>query len=131
MHLTADTKQALDFNITERIPRLEGQFGADLVLRSAVWLTVKEGWASFAIQHEEDKRDRIQRFAVVMEQHTGRSPDPPNPTELEALQREILGPNALQCSRWACDLYNKETKQKDWHTIHATWPMQRRAGAQV
>jgi len=91
VHLTPDTTQALAFNVAERIARLEGQFSADLVLRSALWLTVKESRASFAIEHEEDKRDRVQRFAAVMEQRTGRSADPLNPMELEALQREILG----------------------------------------
>src|ERR1700692_1705986 len=94
-HLTPDTKRALTLDVRERIARLEGQFGAELVLRSAVWLTVKESRASFAIEHEENKRDRIQRFAAVMEQRTGQSADPLSSTDLEALQREILGPNAL------------------------------------
>jgi hypothetical protein len=60
-----------------------------------VWLTVKESRASFAIEHEENKRDRIQRFAAVMEQRTGESVDSLSVTDLEAIQREILGPNAL------------------------------------
>jgi hypothetical protein len=95
VRLTADTERARSLNVAERIARLEGQFSAELVLRSAVWLTIKESRASFAIEHEEDKGDRIQRFAAVMEQRTGRGPDPLSPTELETLQREILGPNAL------------------------------------
>ena len=73
VYLTPDATRALTFNVGERIARLEGQFSADLVLRSAVWLTIKESRASFAIEHEEDKRDRVQRFAAVMEQRTGRS----------------------------------------------------------
>jgi hypothetical protein len=95
VHLTPDTKRALTLDVRERIAQLEGQFSAELVLRSAVWLTVKESRASFAIEHEEDKRDRIQRFAAVMEQRMGQSADPLNSADLEALQREILGPNAL------------------------------------
>ena len=95
VHLTPDTTQALALNVGERIARLEEQFSADLVLRSAVWLTVKESRASFAIEHEEDKRDRVQRFAAVMEERTGRSVDPLSSAELEALQREILGRDAL------------------------------------
>jgi hypothetical protein len=87
-YLTPDTKHALSFDVGERIARLEGQFSADLVLRSAVWLTIKESRASFAIEHEEDKRDRVQRFAAVLEQRTGRSSDPLSPAELESLQRE-------------------------------------------
>lgn len=43
----------------------------------------------------EDKLDRIQRFTTVLEQRTGQSANPLDPNELEALQREILGPNAL------------------------------------
>jgi len=95
VHLTPDTKRALTLDVRERIARLEGQFGAELVLRSAVCLTVKESRASFAIEHEENKRDRIQRFAAAMEQRAGQSTDPLSSADLEALQREILGPNAL------------------------------------
>jgi hypothetical protein len=95
VHLTEATKRALTLDIRDRIARLEGQFSGELVLRSAVWLTIKESRASFAIEHEEDKRDRIQRFAAVIEQRTGQLADPLDPLELEALQREILGPDAL------------------------------------
>lgn len=90
--LTADAKRALTFNVRERITRLEGQFSADLVLRSAA---IKESRASFASEHEEDKRDRIQRFAAVIEQRTGQSADPLSPAQLASLQRDILGPDAL------------------------------------
>ena len=95
VHLTPETERALTLDVRERIARLEGQFSAELVLRSAVWLTVKESRASFAIEHEENKSDRIQRFAAVMEQRTGQSADALSVADLEALQREILGPNAL------------------------------------
>jgi hypothetical protein len=95
VHLTPDVARALDFNVGERIARLEGQFSPELVLRSAAWLTVKESRASFAIEHEENKGDRIQRFAAVIEQRTGKSADPLSSAELDVLQREILGPNAL------------------------------------
>ena len=92
---TADTERALELNIRERIARLEGQFTPELVMRSAVWLTIKESRASFAIEHEENKRDRIERFAAVMEQRAGQSADPLDVTDLEVLQRAILGPDAL------------------------------------
>jgi len=95
IHLTPDIKRALTFDVRERIARLEGQFSAELVLRSAVSLTIKESRASFAIEHEENKRDRIQRFAAVIEQRTGGSPDPLSVIELQSLQREILGPDTL------------------------------------
>jgi len=95
IYRTADTERALQLNIRERIEKLEGQFTPDLVMRSAVWLTIKESRASFAIEHEENKRDRIERFAAVMEQRAGESSDPLEVEELVLLQRAILGPNAL------------------------------------
>ena len=92
---TPDTERAVELNIRERIERLEGQFTPELVMRSAVWLTIKESRASFAIEHEDNKRDRIERFAAVMAQRTGESVDPLAVADLEVLQRAILGPNAL------------------------------------
>ncbi len=52
VYLTPDTTRALAFDVGERITRLEVQYSAELVLRSAVWLTIKESRASFAIEHE-------------------------------------------------------------------------------
>jgi hypothetical protein len=95
VYLTSATHTALALDVGQRIAHLEGQFSRELVMRSAVWLTVKESRASFAIEHEENKLDRIQRFATVLEQRTGQSANPLDPNELEGLQREILGPNAL------------------------------------
>jgi hypothetical protein len=95
VHLTEDTRRALQFNVHERIERLEVQFSAELVMRSAGWLPIKESRSSFAIEHEEDRLDRIQRFAAVMGQRTGQSADVLGSAELESLQKEILGPNAL------------------------------------
>lgn len=122
VHLKPDTTQALAFNVGERIARLERQFSADLVLRSAVWLTVKESRASFAIEHEEDKRDRVQRFAAVMEQRTGRSADPLNPTELETLQREILGPNALHYGLRRSPVFVGESARLGEERVHYIGP---------
>ena len=122
VYITPDTTQALTFNVAERIARLEQQFSADLVLRSAVWLTVKESRASFAIEHEEDKRDRIQRFAAVMEQRTGRSADPLHPAELEALQRQILGPNALYYGLRRSPVFVGETARFDEERVHYIGP---------
>jgi hypothetical protein len=95
IYRTPNTEGNLELNIRQRIERLEGQFTPELVMRSAVWLTMKESRASFAIEHEENKRDRIERFAAVMEQRTGASDDPLDVADLELLQRAILGPNAL------------------------------------
>jgi hypothetical protein len=122
VYLTPQTTQALAFDVGERIARLEGQFSRDLVLRSAVWLTVKESRASFAIEHEETKRDRIQRFAAVIEQRTGQSSDPLDPAELETLQREILGPNALHYGLRRSPVFVGETARFGDELVHYIGP---------
>ncbi len=122
VHLTSDTKRALAFDVGERIARLEGQFSADLVLRSAVWLTIKESRASFAIEHEENKRDRIQRFAAVIEQRTGQSVDPLSAAELESLQREILGPDALHYGLRRSPVFVGESARVGEERVHYIGP---------
>jgi hypothetical protein len=122
VHLTSDTKRALTLDVRERIARLEGQFGAELVLRSAVWLAVKESRASFAIEHEENKRDRIQRFAAVMEQRTGQSTDPLSSADLEALQREVLGPNALHYGLRRSPVFVGESARLGEERVHYIGP---------
>jgi hypothetical protein len=120
--LTPDTMRALAFNVREHIDKLEEQFSAELLLRSAVWLTIKESRASFAIEHEEDRRDRVQRFAAVMEQRTGRSADPLERTELEALQREILGPEALHYGVRGSPIFVGETARFGEELVHYIGP---------
>jgi Fic/DOC family len=122
VYLTPDATRALTFNVGERIARLEGQFSADLVLRSAVWLTIKESRASFAIEHEEDNRDRVQRFAAVMEQRTGRSHDPLSPAELESLQREILGAQALHYGLRRSPVFVGDTARFGEERVHYIAP---------
>jgi Fic/DOC family len=122
VHLTQDTKRALMLDVRERIERLEGQFSAQLILRSAVWLTIKESRASFAIEHEDDQRDRIQRFAAVMEQRTGQSDDPFARADLESLQREILGPNALHYGLRRSPVFVGESARFGEERVHYIGP---------
>lgn len=122
VQLTPDSERALTLDVRERIARLEGQFSAELVLRSAVWLTVKESRASFAIEHEENKRDRIQRFAAVIERRTGQSADPLSSADLEALQREILGPDALHYGLRRSPVFVGETARFDEERVHYIGP---------
>lgn len=122
IHLTPDIKRALTFDVRERIARLEVQFSAELILRSAVWLTIKESRASFAIEHEENKRDRIQRFAAVIEQRTGQSPDPLDITELEALQRDILGAEALHYGLRRSPVFVGESARLGEERVHYIGP---------
>lgn len=74
---------ALDF--------LEVEYGTDILMRSAVWLSIKESRASFAIEHEEKQVDRVKRFAAVMERRCGQTDDPLRLEALTELQTEILG----------------------------------------
>jgi hypothetical protein len=122
VHRTPDTERAFRFDVADRIARLEGQFSAELVLRSAVWLTIKESRASFAIEHEENQRDRIQRFAAVMEQRTGQGPDPLSATELESLQREILGPSALHYGLRSSPVFVGESVRFGQERVHYIGP---------
>lgn len=75
---------------------LEGEFGADLLARSAVWLTIKESRASFAIEREADEGRRIQRFAAAMELYAGEGAAPLSEERLAVVQRAILGDAATR-----------------------------------
>lgn len=77
------------------VPRLFGEltaeFGEDLLMRAAVWMTLRESKASFAIEGEADRAGRVQRFADVMARRTGQGELPFSDAALAELQREILG----------------------------------------
>lgn len=80
-----------DYDCAKALKELEIEFGADLLMRSAVWLTIKESRASFAIEHEEKQADRIKRFSAVMAERCGKGNDPLDVEELTDLQVAILG----------------------------------------
>ena len=84
-------KELEKYDCTKALNHLEMEYGADILLRSAVWLTIKESRASFAIEHEERQIERIRRFATVMERRCGQDADPLNVATLIELQTEILG----------------------------------------
>jgi hypothetical protein len=93
---TERVRTAESYDCAAQLEKLEADFGADLLLRSAVWLTLKESRASFAIESESDASDRVQRFAAVMEQHCGSYDDPLDDAALSELQAAILGPRATR-----------------------------------
>src|SRR3546814_14207312 len=65
---------------------------SDLLLqRAAVWMTLRESKASFAIEGEADRASRIERFADVIARRTGHGDSPLSDTALAQLQGEILG----------------------------------------
>ncbi len=83
--------QAAALDVPRLFAELTVEFGADLLLRAAVWLTLRESRASFAIEGEADQATRIQRFADVMARRTGQGALPLTDAALAQLQREILG----------------------------------------
>jgi hypothetical protein len=62
-----------------------------MIMRSVSWLSVKESRASFQIEREADKEDRIHRFARTLAVHCGRQEDPLSMESLRMLQDAILG----------------------------------------
>ena len=89
---TPDTQQAMALDVPQLLHTLALEFGEDLVMRSAVWMTLRESKSSFAIEGEADQLDRIQRFANVLARRTGQGALPLNDSALSQLQSEILGP---------------------------------------
>ena len=92
---TARVQQAEQYDCARHLADLELEFGADLLLRSVAWLTIKESRASFAIEHEEQHVDRVRRFASAMEQRCGQGDDPLSEGALGELQSQILGPREI------------------------------------
>lgn len=82
---------ALAIDIAHLLHELELEFGEDLLVRSAVWMTLRESKSSFAIEGEANQADRIQRFADVLARRTGQGALPLDEAALAQLQSEILG----------------------------------------
>ena len=93
---TARVRQAEQYSCAQHLQDLEAEFGSDVLQRSAVWLTIKESRASFAIEHEEQYADRVRRFAAAMERWCGQHDDPLSEAALGQLQAQILGPRATR-----------------------------------
>lgn len=88
---TDATIQAMALDVPQLVQNLTDEFGEDLLQRAAVWMTLRESKASFAIEGEADRASRIERFAQVMARRTGHDESPLNGTALAQLQSEILG----------------------------------------
>lgn len=85
-----------DYDVQTGVKNLDDLYGREILLRSATWLTFKESRASFAIEHEADKEDRVKRFASVIQEYSGHMDDAMSPANLEILQRAVLGEAALR-----------------------------------
>ena len=93
---TARVRAAEQYDCARQRGEMETEFGANMLHRSAVWLTIKESRASFAIEHEAQHHDRVRRFAAAMEQRLGAGADPLSDDALTDLQSHILGPLATR-----------------------------------
>lgn len=82
---------AIALPVARLFGELTDEFGGDLLQRAAVWMTLRESKASFAIEGEAGRVGRVQRFADVMGRRTGQGEVPLNDAALAVLQREILG----------------------------------------
>jgi hypothetical protein len=92
MVLRTQYVQAVEaYDCAKELNALELEYGAGLLMRSAVWLTIKESRASFAIEHEEKQIDRVKRFATAMERRCGQGDDPLTANALLELQSDIIG----------------------------------------
>ncbi|KTC54239.1 cell filamentation protein Fic, partial [Pseudomonas fluorescens ABAC62] len=92
---TDAVQEALQFDLGAALRELHLTFGADILMRTASWLTLKESRASFLIERESDKADRVQRFAHVIANYCGHINDPLSNESLQRLQAGILGEQAL------------------------------------
>lgn len=88
---TEMVREVSAYSCAEALQSLEVQFGGELLLRSANWLSHKESRASFLIEHEEQHVDRVRRFAAAMGRRCGENGDPLQEEVLTQLQEEILG----------------------------------------
>jgi hypothetical protein len=121
---TTSTLMALiDYDLNAELARLGGEFGHDTLLRSAVWLTIKESKSSFAIEHEEQQTDRIKRFAAVMEQRCGTGVPPLTQEQIASIQQEILGPRALSYGIRKSPVFVGQTRgfQNVLHYLAPAW----------
>ncbi|CAN7697643.1 Fic family protein [Variovorax paradoxus] len=91
VRLTPANHEGLQFDLAGALAREEAEFGAEVLRRSAVWMTLRESRSSFQIEGEQDQITRVQRFAAVMETRTGAGDAPLTPDALATLQKDILG----------------------------------------
>ena len=88
---TPQLVKSMELDVAALLARLGEEFGEDLLMKSAVWMTLRESRSSFEIEGEADKADRIQRFAGVLGRRTGQGDLPLTEAALAEMQSEILG----------------------------------------
>ncbi|KVC49202.1 Fic family protein [Burkholderia diffusa] len=88
---TPSFMHAIALDVSRLFADLTAEFGEDLLMRAAAWMTLRESRASFAIEGEADRLTRIQRFADVLARRTAQGEQPLTDRAVAELQREILG----------------------------------------
>ena len=88
---TSQFKQAMALNVQTLLNGLIDEFGEELLMRSSIWLTLRESKASFKIEGEGNQTTRIARFADVIARYTGKGEIPLDEISLSHLQKAILG----------------------------------------
>ena len=88
---TEAVSMASSLDVRALFKELSDEFGSDVLIRAAAWMTLRESKASFTIEGEADKATRIQRFADVIGRRTGMGDLPLDETSLAEIQGEILG----------------------------------------
>lgn len=96
VRITPELRLDSQFDLPGELAALDQKFGADLLMRSAAWLTFNESRATFTIEKESDRKDDIKRFAAAMQAYCGRDEKLLSDEGLTKLQNEILGSRALR-----------------------------------
>lgn len=96
VRLTPEVQAQSGFDVVRALTELDNKFGADLLTRSAAWLTLNESRATFTMEKESDRASDIRRFAVAMAERCGRLEEPLSDEGLKTLQRDILGERVLR-----------------------------------
>ncbi|PIQ52185.1 MAG: cell filamentation protein Fic [Comamonadaceae bacterium CG12_big_fil_rev_8_21_14_0_65_59_15] len=88
---TAQALTMMALDVPGLIHQLALEFGDELLMRSAVWMTLRESKASFALEGEADQQTRIGRFADALARRCGQGAPPLDHATLAELQSDILG----------------------------------------
>lgn len=84
---TDETLKMMALDVPGLIHQLALEFGDELLMRSAVWMTLRESKSSFAIEGEADQQTRIGRFADVLARRCGQGALPLDQITLAQLHR--------------------------------------------
>lgn len=113
---------ASDYDSSARLQNMEDDYGTDLMSRSAVWLTIRESRASFAIEHEGDQKSKIHRFALVMGRYCGQIDTPLSSASLTELQNSILGTSTIRAGLRQSPVFVGSGTQETGTYVHYVAP---------